>query len=656
MKRIYSIGIMLLLSLGIKMQMYSQCRPTLFNNGSTFIAIVRTAMNESVYSLGPQSRVGLDLYQNGLFLAPYRRSLFARRMNGNTLEVHVQSNESGSHTIAIWLDMNENNTFESSERIALDQSFMISGSQNGFFGSYRYSIPNYSCELPVEKILRLRIGVYRGIQNPNPCSMQEFWGEVEDHSLIIPSNISNTPTSAHRSLSLVSGNNQIGLVNFGGQSLSRFGGILITEFPVRGNLIVYSTAMVNHSPSTISILQGVENGVMVRSDYISDSNIGSDIVPRNSFFSNNFSYRTTNPSLSDRFRFRVRDCAGLLSNEVYDYILNAYEPPTISFNSTGVDENSPASTFAGSINVDANPNNETLLYSITSGNTDNLFRIDGNGNIYTTQNNSLDFELRNNFTLEINVRGNDRNTNANLSSQNVEANIDILNVNEPPDPGPTTFVYDYSNAIIGNVIATLNPSDPEGENITFYVIEDDAHGSLSLNQNTGEFIVDSTRPDTLSRQDRTTFLIELRDAGGVSLREEYRIDFSFPRWDGDGNYHLNPENWSTNRIPESLLDWISIRGSIIVTQNISIARTIFLDDAYIEAQAGANYAFDVYDSYNSYGIQSSDERGYLVANGGTITIRDEIMINGFNRKLSCRNNGTLTLTDGKIYIVRRSGQ
>ena len=118
-------------------------------------------------------------------------------------------------------------------------------------------------------------------------------------------------------------------------------------------------------------------------------------------------------------------------------------------------------------------NGDTLTYSITSGNTDDIFRVDQTGRLYNTE--SLDSEppgAAPSITVEVSDgRVTDR----------IIVNITVINVNEPPVFGtletPITFdIYSVEeNADMGTLLGAPVPTaDPESNPVTYSLSGTDA--------------------------------------------------------------------------------------------------------------------------------------------------------------------------------------
>jgi hypothetical protein len=201
---------------------------------------------------------------------------------------------------------------------------------------------------------------------------------------------------------------------------------------------------VNESPTitgdTFSLPENSDNGTAVGSITINDEDEGD--VPT-----------VTITSGDDNFAFSIDDNGDITVNDktYLDYetktsftltvqandgefsptdtvtinITNVNEAPVIADKSFTIDENTSNETSVGSVSysdVDADSN---LTLDITSGNTNNAFAIDNNGNISVNNSSALNYESQSSFTLTVEVTDGELDDTAQIT-------IDLNDVNEAP--------------------------------------------------------------------------------------------------------------------------------------------------------------------------------------------------------------------------------
>lgn len=111
---------------------------------------------------------GLSGTGYGNFYATQSASLFA----GNTLNFTEVYN-GGSHGLSIWIDLNNNGVFETTERL-----FNAGATATGFTGSITIPIATFAGDY------RMRVRAWYGSVNPDPCTLISF-GEAEDYKITV---------------------------------------------------------------------------------------------------------------------------------------------------------------------------------------------------------------------------------------------------------------------------------------------------------------------------------------------------------------------------------------------------------------------------------------------------------------------------------------
>ena len=128
-----------------------------------------------------------------------------------------------------------------------------------------------------------------------------------------------------------------------------------------------------------------------------------------------------------------------------------------------------------------NTPNSIIAYSITSGNTDNAFRISSSsGQIQTNQN--LDFETTSSYTLV--VEG--RDGGSSVMSSTATVTVTVINVNE----NPPTLTGDQSVNIsestpVGSTVAVFLAQGQGQMTITINIISGNTDGTFLINTKTG---------------------------------------------------------------------------------------------------------------------------------------------------------------------------
>ncbi len=173
-----------------------------------------------------------------------------------------------------------------------------------------------------------------------------------------------------------------------------------------------------------------------------------------------------------------------------DQTFITYKAVTITTGqSFSVNENEPALTAVGTIEITGDIQG-TANYTITAGNTENIFQMSG-AEIQVADATKLDYETAVSHTVTIKIED-DENT----SEETVTINLTNLNDNTPVI---TDSQYTLSeNALNGTVIATLSAADADGtlNELTYTIETGNNDGIFTLNPTTGELtVIDNTNLD-----------------------------------------------------------------------------------------------------------------------------------------------------------------
>ena len=157
------------------------------------------------------------------------------------------------------------------------------------------------------------------------------------------------------------------------------------------------------------------------------------------------------------------------------------QSPQISSQSFSIDENSLEGTQVGTVNS-FDPDGDALTYSITAGNTNNAFAIDGSTGVLSVANvTGLDFETRPIFSLSVQVSDASLNASAAIT---VNLNDVDETVNQSPQIVAQSFNVEEGSAngtSVGVVIAT----DPDGDALTYSITAGNTNNTFAIDGFTG---------------------------------------------------------------------------------------------------------------------------------------------------------------------------
>lgn len=186
--------------------------------------------------------------------------------------------------------------------------------------------------------------------------------------------------------------------------------------------------------------------------------------------------------------------------------------PTIQDQSFSIVENSKNGTVVGRIEAEDPDEGQILFYEIISGNTDDAFAVNSNGQLIVGNSTALDFESNSSFTLDILIEDDQS------GSAEGKVTISLKNLNETHSVASQSFSID-ENSMNGTIVGIIQFSDPEGAStFTFEVIDGDEDGVFTIT-NEGVITVSSSCELDFERT------------------EEYQLNVKV----SDSDYHINTQ-------------------------------------------------------------------------------------------------------------------
>ena len=174
---------------------------------------------------------------------------------------------------------------------------------------------------------------------------------------------------------------------------------------------------------------------------------------------------------------------------------------TVDITVTDVEENSAptfgSATYDFSIGEDADvgahvdsvsatdADSDTLTYTITAGNGDSKFALNGSTGVITVAG-SLDYETTASYTLTVQAD----DGNGGLATATVNISLTEVDENAPPEFGDTTYSFSVAeDADVGAAVGSVSATDADGDSLTYSITVGNEDGKFAVNGGTGAITV-----------------------------------------------------------------------------------------------------------------------------------------------------------------------
>lgn len=197
--------------------------------------------------------------------------------------------------------------------------------------------------------------------------------------------------------------------------------------------------------------------------------------------------------------------------------------PTINIQGFYVVENELVGEEVGTVIASDPDTNQTLTYSIISGNTDNTFQINSSTGILTINNNEiLNFEENPVFYLTVNVQDNGP---GNLIAQ-ATITVYLMDVNEAPEILDQFFSLEENssyNQQVGYVLA----NDPDiGQEIVYSILSGNIDDAFIIDENSGELTINNVSPLNYELNPEFGLTVQVQENGAGFISSEALITVS----------------------------------------------------------------------------------------------------------------------------------
>ncbi|MBC6409030.1 MAG: cadherin repeat domain-containing protein [Ekhidna sp.] len=181
------------------------------------------------------------------------------------------------------------------------------------------------------------------------------------------------------------------------------------------------------------------------------------------------------------------------------------ETPVIAVNQTfTVRENAANNTAVGEVKA-ADEENDDLMFSITSGNTGNVFAINTSTGVITVAG-TLDYETTRTYTLAVSV------TDGTLSST-ADITVNVANVNDNmPVITAQSSISIGENTPNNTTVGTMQAADADGDDLTFAIASGNDGDAFAIDPMTGVITV----VGTLDFETTRTYTLTLIVSDGIA--------------------------------------------------------------------------------------------------------------------------------------------
>lgn len=193
-------------------------------------------------------------------------------------------------------------------------------------------------------------------------------------------------------------------------------------------------------------------------------------------------------------------------------VQNVNEPPVSEDQGFNLNENSSNGAFVGTIMATDPDQNQSLTYTILSGNTNQTFALNSStGTLSVADNGLLNHESNPSFSLSIKVED---NGSAPLNDI-ITVSISVLDVNESPVVQNQNFTIN-SNIPNGSIVGQVTATDSDINQVLSYdITSGNVNNSFAINSSTGSItVVNNTG---LSNYSTITLGISVSDNGNPVL-------------------------------------------------------------------------------------------------------------------------------------------
>ncbi len=320
-------------------------------------------------------------------------------------------------------------------------------------------------------------------------------------------------------------------------AISALSGSTVTSknniFNISGSAKAYSTngSLVSNFNTFNTQATGFINGYSTLSAWQSASGQDQNSMVNNPKFVNpaghDYSLQSTSPCINagincgynqDFFGNQV-PVANVSDIGYYEYgSTSGNQSPVIANQTFTVPENSSNSTTVGQVIASDPDANQTITYSISSGNSGNTFAINSTSGLITVANGqNLNFENQPQYQLQVSVQDNLG------ASSSATITINVTDVNENPVINDQGFLLN-ENSPVGTVVGTIAASDPDqSQQLNFSILSGNSGNTFSVNSTSGVLTVASSQLLDYEQTQKFTLVVKVQDNGTGALTDQANV-------------------------------------------------------------------------------------------------------------------------------------
>ncbi len=195
-------------------------------------------------------------------------------------------------------------------------------------------------------------------------------------------------------------------------------------------------------------------------------------------------------------------------------------PPVINNQTFSIDENSANGESVGVVVASDPDPDQTITFSIQSGNASNAFAIDAStGELTVNNEGALDYETTSSFNLVVMVTDN----GSSPMSSSASVTVNVNDINEDPVIDNQDFDVE-ENTPNGQEVGTVIAIDPDnGQSLTYTIVSGNNSGAFQIGSSSG--IITVANADALDFETTTgyTLTVEVEDNGLGNLSDQATI-------------------------------------------------------------------------------------------------------------------------------------